>query len=357
MTTPDVDVRAFLRQHLDGLSPLAPPERLDEGLSNVVWRVPADPDSVIVKYAPPHVAADPEIPLDSSRLTFESRALEIFETEGALASLASPLVRPPRPLAFDASIPMLAMEDVGDLPHLGEWLRESDASVEIDDELGRALGRFVGRLHRSTLDDAEIAARFDNTPIQRTRLETQYRAVGEWLEQIEVDGAEHLGRRARDLGERLLKPGRCLTMGDLWPRSILLDESRSALRLIDWEFAHVGRPIQDLAHLSAHLWMHAHRGDDGTVERCRAWGETFWHGYSKVIEPVEGEIRTERARHDAGLHVGAEILTRTIGAFRGGSLYEDVPIEGPVVAEAVATAVERMERPVSLETLFELRDV
>ncbi len=354
MTTPDVDIQAFLRKHLDGLTPLGSPEPLSGGMLNVLWRIPADPDAIVVKYAPPYIAADPDSPLDPSRLTFEFRALDIFDVGGELASLGLSTVRPPRPLAFDASIPMLAMEDCGDWPHLGDRLQRGDEAVALDrgdGEVAWDLGRCLGRLHRRTLDDAEIAARFDNSPIQEMRRDMQYASVGALLERADVERADELGERAAELGERLTQPGRCLTMGDLWPRSLLVDGDRDLLRLIDWEFAHYGDPIQDVAHLAAHLWMHAHCGDAGTRRRTRAWGEGFWRGYADAVASVRDDLLSSSAARDASLHVGAEILVRTVGPFREDYLYEDCLPEGQKVREAVSAAVDFMTNPPSLEAL------
>ncbi len=116
----------YLQERLPDFTPVGAPRRLPEGNLNVVWRVPGAGRSVIVKYAPPYIAADPDTPLDPSRLTIEARCLDALGPDGRLSGLSQSAVRPPRVLDFNDDGHVLVMEDLGDRPTLGRWLHEHD---------------------------------------------------------------------------------------------------------------------------------------------------------------------------------------------------------------------------------------
>lgn len=333
----------YVQEHLPDFQATGPPTRLPEGNLNVVWRLPGADESVIVKYAPPYVAADPDVPLDPSRMVFEARCLKALGSDGALHAVSRPEVRPPRLPHVDSDTHVLVIEDVGDVPTLGRWLREATEEMlsERAQTIGRTLGRFIGRLHQRTLDDDAYAERFNNRPVQETRYAVQYQAVADLLERGGVSDAEALGARAEALGERLLEPGRCLTMGDLWPPSVLVIPD--GLRLIDWELSHYGQPAQDVAHFAAHLWMQAHRAasDAAATAAERVW-QTFLAAYRETVGEAAADLVSEA---DCSIHFGAEILVRTIGRFQDGYMYQGLSPDHEAVQEAVHTAARSLRNP------------
>ena len=352
MRSPDA-VRAFVARRMPGFEPVEA-HPLPGGNLNFVWRVEGRGGPVIVKHAPPFIARAPEIPLDPSRLAFEARALEAFGDGGSLAALAREAVRPPRLLAFDADAHALVMEDVGEAPDLGAWLHAAPRTPDAVRDAGRTLGAFVGSLHRASLGDARLAARFRNLVIQETRLDVQYRAVAEMCASGGVPDAPVLGATAVALGEMLLAPGRCLLMGDLWPASILV--TPEGLRLIDWEFAHFGRPLQDVAHLAAHLWMHAHRAPDAArADAALTLLGAFLQAYRRALGPAHAALFDAGELRGCAVHFACEILVRTTGPFRDGYLYEGLPPDAPPIREAVAVAAEHLRRPDRVDTFVTLK--
>lgn len=359
-TMTDAAVRSYLRDALPHLEPTGLPERLPEGNLNAVWRVPVRLDhrstndakgrphgettSVILKHAPPHIAATPDVPLDPSRLRIEAACLKAFDVGGRLHDLASEALRPPRCLHFDADAHVLVMEDVGAVPTLRRWLQTAgaDALSERAASIGRRLGAFIGRLHRRTWGNADVAARFDNRAMQQTRHAVQYQAIGDLLARQGIPDAEALGTRAEAVGQRFLQPGRCLTMGDLWPPSVLV--CPRDLRLIDWELAHFGQPEQDVAHVAAHLWMQAHRAPSPEAKAAaRAIHTAFQAAYRDALGassspiPVDA-VLTDAMRRRAAVHFGAEILVRAVGSFQAGYVYDGCPPDHADVQDAVAVA-------------------
>ena len=246
------------------------------------------------------------------------------------------------------------MEDVGTAPDLGAWLHAAPRTPAAAHDAGRTLGAFVGSLHRMTLDDAQLAPRFRNLVIQQTRLEVQYRGVAEMCENAGLPDARRLGEAAVALGEALLAPGRCLLMGDLWPASVLV--TPEGMRLIDWEFAHFGRPLQDVAHFAAHLWMLAHRASDAArADAARALLGAFHGAYRRALGPAHAALFDAEELRGCAVHFACEILVRTTGPFREGYLYEDLPPGSAVIREAVAVAAEHLRRPDDVDTFARLK--
>ena len=318
---------------------LGPWERLG-GLVNVVHRVAAKPvASVIVKYAPPHLASAPEIPLAPARLAFEHAALRALAPGAALAGVLGSRVRAPRVLGADLASAVLVLEDFGARPDLAAALSAQPAPAGAL----RALGEALAGLHVRSAGSAELAAAFDNADVQATRRAVQYEPVGEWLAAAGVADAAALGARAAALGRALLAPGRCLVMGDLWPASVLV--TGEDLGLIDWEFAHYGRPLQDVAHLAAHLWMHEQRAARSETARVFARARVeFLHGYASALAAAPGLFDAAELA-DAAVHAACEILARTLGPFRAGFLYDDLRPDAPALAGAVAQAAAQLRAP------------
>ncbi|CAN5257488.1 phosphotransferase [soil metagenome] len=335
MLRTEAEILAHLSRRVPDARPAGEPQRLTGGHLNDVWRIPAQPRSLIVKSAPPYVAALRSVPLDPDRIRFEAQSLELLGPEGLLASLCSEALRPPIAIDFDPDVHVLVMEDFGALADLGAHLRRGNGSSDWGDRLGR----FVGALHAATAGDETLANLFNNSSVQQSRLTVQYRAVRRLLAESGFAAPPEVARRAAELGMRLTAPGACLTMGDLWPASILVDRDR--LRLIDWEFAHYGQPAQDVAHLLGHLWMHAQQARDatGVAERL---AQAFLTAYLAAVASVRPTLLDARFVPDCAVHMGAEILMRVIGPFKPGYLYEHLHTDSRPVRDAVGFSIESM---------------
>lgn len=332
------------------------------GTLNNVWRVPGQPASVIAKYAPPHIASAPDVPLDPERLHVAARCLHLFAPDEALADLAASACRPPRRLGWDATAPLLVMEDVGPCPDLGTWLHTTIPHPPSAAEVGARLGRFIAQLHTRTYGAAAIAEDVVNPAMQETRHAVQYSQVHAFLEAAGIDDAEALGRRATALGERFQEPGRCMIMGDLWPQSVLVDTASDAtaeVRLIDWELGHFGHPAQDLGHMAAHGWMLAHRAPSPAAEHAaHACLQQFLAEYRATVQAERpeavGAFCGPEVWRTAALHMGCEILARTTGAFQDGYLYDRLAPTHPAMQHAVHEAARHLRTPDAVPTFAAL---
>ncbi len=285
---------ALLNARFPGEAPFEHLEPLTGGNLNEVWRAQGRVRSVIVKRAPPWVASAPSVPLSRRRLLFETRALRFVESKFPPGPVFAPRV-----LGFCRREWLLLLEDLGVGPDL--------SAVPLEESLYFELGRFIGLLHRSTAGDERVARRFQNLDVQRTRLASQYRAIEGFARQAGADDAVALGRRAVELGERLLGRGVCLTMGDLWLRAGLV--RARGVALIDWEFAHYGSLAQDLGHLAAHLVMHGvAKGLEAEASQAL---RAFFRGYAS-----EAPMTSPAIEADTAVHFGCEVLARLFGPFR-----------------------------------------
>lgn len=345
------DVLAFVGRHLPALNIVGDPQTLPGGLMNQVWKVQATPNPVVVKYAPPYIASAPSIDFDASRIIFEARALEAFEEDGPFSQLSSTAIRPPRLIARDDEAHALILEDIGEGVDLAVWLSHAESS---DFLFAFLLGQFIGSLHRDSLNKKAFYAEFDNHSIQQTRQRVQYDAIGSLCEEAELADAAELGKQARDLGIRLLEPGHCLIMGDLWPPSIQV--TPRGIRIIDWEFVHFGNPAQDIAHLAAHLWMLQHRVPERKKTISGFW-EHCIQSYTRATQSVIEALWPARYLADASIHFGSEIMVRTIGPFQQGYLYDGLSPEDDILNEAIQHAALHLRRPESIKNISQLFSV
>ena len=321
-------------QTLDGafphLAPFSAPVRVPGGFLNYVWRATAAHGSVVVKRAPPWAASVPQMSMSPQRLLLEARALRQFE-HAPLNGLLSEGVRPPHLLGFCRAAWLLLEEDVGTGPDLSKALPDPGPFT--------VLGAFIAGLHRETSGSELFRRRFANVDIQRTRLTSQYGHIGAFAARAGAEDAERLGAVALDLGRRLVEPGRCLVMGDLWPASVLLRPE--GLRVIDWEFATYGNPAQDVGHLVAHLVLLTLSNEpaEGAID-------AFLTSYRAGLGARLGELWDAGVHRDAGIHLGCELLARAWGPFPTScGLDETAP------ARATAAGLAALRQPAAVPSL------
>ncbi|MEZ4270141.1 MAG: aminoglycoside phosphotransferase family protein [Myxococcota bacterium] len=337
------EVNDYIHRRLPNWSGTVAAEKLSGGYLNHVWRVGVFPNSVIVKWAPNHIATAPDIQLDAQRIGFEARALRLLESNEILEDLQQTKVRAPRVLYFNAQDHVLVLEDFGPLCALDALLPLSTAFTQ---HVTR-VGKFIGTLHQKTVSHTDLARYFNNQPIQLSRQELQYRSVASICQAMGLDDWQHLGQQAMILSQRLLQPGRTLTMGDLWPRSILIDQNTSYL--IDWEFCHYGNPLQDVAHLAAHLWMLCqvaeHRTEHATAPTRRL--DYFLSAYRQALNRTFASLWDQETQTLCAVHFGCEILTRILGPFKHGYIYEGMDDSHPLIRQAANIAVKHLRAPQS----------
>lgn len=174
---------------------------------------------------------------------------------------------------------------------------------------GRTAGAVLGRIHRMTWNDAELAAAFDTTTgFHALRIEPYLLATAA----RHPDLAEPIHAEAR----RLTQARRCLVHGDFSPKNLLVhpeepcDATMDQARLIvvDCEVAWYGNPAFDVAFLLNHLLikaLHVPAARRGMIELTRA----AWNAYRDEL----GEARLGHVPEDVGRLLPMLMLARVDG--------------------------------------------
>jgi len=324
----------IIHQHLPRFRPTGELKLQQGGNLNNVWRIEGTKSNLIIKWAPPYVAASPDVPLSPQRIHFEARALELFKKENLLGSITNDKIRPPELIHFDANYNLIIMEDLGQLSSITEWVKTKGTA-----DLGANLGKFIGLLHKKTLGLIELGSAFQNHNVQQTRREVQYNSAAEYAQKAGITDTNQLKAKCTALGDKLLQPGKCLIMGDLWPPSLLVNNDR--LRIIDWEFSHFGHPLQDVGHFAAHCWMQAHCSSQKVDKQLlkELWNY-FWQNYTQTLAEDYATLFTKAEKDDMTTHIGAEILIRATGPFKSGYVFESYAANHPKIKQAVQKAVQ-----------------
>ncbi|WP_340102936.1 phosphotransferase [Rhodohalobacter sp. 8-1] len=313
---------------------------LSGGNINVVWRAKGE-TNVIIKHAPPHIAVNPDVPLSDFRIDFEARALMALNKGGQFSEITGEEIRPPELIAYDKERSLIIMEDVGDF----QQLNKLDIVNHSPEQIGKRLGQFIGNLHRTTFHDEKFGSEFRNLDIQNVRNQLQYQSAHEYADVPDSTLQNKLQKKSSNLGHRLLKPGKCLIMGDLWPPSVLVNKSDD-IRLIDWEFVHFGRPLQDIGHFAAHCRMQQHIAKSEAVYDF--WTETwreFWSAYRESTGSFYDDLFDTEELNDMGVHIGTEILVRAFGPFKDGYVYEPFDKTHSVLDEAKEMSIDFILNP------------
>ncbi|MFH5886219.1 phosphotransferase family protein [Halalkalibaculum sp. DA3122] len=335
-------IYALISDHLPQFERVGSLESLRGGNLNYVWRLRGKNKNLIIKHAPPYIASNPDIPLNNNRIDFEARALELFESAETLSEISSAQVRPPERLLYEPNQSLLVMEDIGSVPAIDSWLSSAAETTQI----GSLLGHFIGQLHKKTFNDSGLRKQFNNKPIQETRNQVQYQPAADYASEIISIQNTNFEARTKALGEKLLDPGKCLVMGDLWPASILIKNGN--LRLIDWEFVHYGRPLQDAGHFVAHCWMQAHTASSSSeTNKWKQLWLSFWRKYQHTTGEVFEELFNQEEHDFMTTHIAAEVLVRAAGPFKDGYIYKAFPPSHPKIEEAVNNAIQISERTIA----------
>jgi tRNA A-37 threonylcarbamoyl transferase component Bud32 len=140
-----------------------------------------------------------------------------------------------------------------------------------DPQIARSLGEILARWHATTLLDGRVRALFPDTVLfDQLRVDPYYRATAAHR----LDLAGHI----EGYVERMQHNRLCLVHGDFSPKNVLVGDG---IWVIDFEVAHVGDPVFDVAFMLNHLLLkRVHLpGSRGAEESVRA----FWAGYEGAV--------------------------------------------------------------------------
>jgi 5-methylthioribose kinase len=290
-------------------------EPLDGGVSNDVLAVTGDDIDVVVKQALPRLRVAQEWYADVTRILTEAAALRFASS-----------IRPDDvPAVVDVDEAAMTLT----LARADRALRNWKADLlrgSVDRRTGERLATALAAWHASSTDRPELCERFGTGAFVELRISPYHRAIS----------ARHPAVSARidTLADGLLTRRLCLVHGDLSPKNVLADGDQ--ICVLDWEVAHYGDPVFDVAFLQTHLLLKAiHR-----PASAHAYNDVAACFLQTYDEAVPGVLRSPDD-YLAG-HVACLLLAR---------------VDGKSPAEYLTTAEADRVRALALDALSDATDV
>ncbi|GAB3878933.1 phosphotransferase family protein [Terrabacter terrigena] len=218
---------------------------------------------------------------------------------------------------------------------------------DVNPPVGGQLGEVLGRWQRLTLRAELPAEVHGQSSFDVLRLEPYYRTAARRRPELSAQ----ILALAEELSTRRL----CLVHGDFSPKNVLVGppEEELPLWVIDFEVAHHGHPVFDLAFMASHLTLKAiHRP---------AWAPRYDNCLREFLGAYAREVSSDGGSAESGLsprmssmlsHVGALLVARVVG--RSPAEYLSAKEKAHSLALGVALLREPRDE---LEGLFELRNV
>ena len=248
-------------------------QRLEGGMINYTYRLYFNNDSLprssILKFAFPSMSSDDNKIFPINRQDFEEKALNLFinrpnqwQNDISLVLDQNPYIMIPRVQFRDEKKHILIIDDCGEVIELQQWLCHRDCSsksnIILSRQYGEQLATFLLDMQVASLPSInELEVHLHNEEIEQCILTYFVRTIGESLDLCEITGANELALVAIHHFEyyfsHMTNDVKVLAHGDLLPSSILINENRSKLAIIDWEFVNVLSPAWDLAFLLSYL--------------------------------------------------------------------------------------------------------
>jgi 5-methylthioribose kinase len=324
-------------------------EEIGDGNLNTVYRFSdtARPErSIVLKHAPPYIKVlGPDYPLSTERLTYESRALDVYNR---LVSGTSPAQ-----YNFDAEAAVIAMEDLRN----ARVLRADLIAGTVDIAIAEQIGRFMGIVHSQTYVDnvdretaQHYKRQFANTTMQSitadyvftfpyTEHETNFWTPGlaSDVQQLKTD-TDFL-RQAAHLKQIFLTAQQGVTHGDLHTGSVLLQNDTA--KVIDAEFAFYGPVGFDLGLYWANylLSYFSHQDTLSVQSALKTAIRQTWRTYTAEFKMVDARLKARTLQnifHDAVGFAGLEMLRRLIGAAHVKDIEDIVDISRKLRVERAA---------------------
>lgn len=238
-------------------------EVLTGGVSCVVLAVASDEREIVVKQALPELKTKAKWVADQRRAIVEADAMQVYH------SITPENV--PELLDCDEENFTLTMSR---LPHSCTNWKIDLLEGRIHPEMGQRLGRVLAAWHNATAGDLAIKAKFmEGELFEQLRVSPFYRAVSE--------KNPNLQPVINELINEITSEKIALVHGDFSPKNILATADQSPV-VLDFEVAHTGNPVFDLAFLSAHLLCKIIATDvPGNKELLAATAKGFFSAYQQ----------------------------------------------------------------------------
>ena len=295
-------------------------ESLGWGISNTLVKVATHDDCMVVKQSLPKLRVEDDWFADQSRIFRERVCIDILGEilpEGILPTILDE--------DTDNFLFVMSCAPVGGV----NW-KEQLLAGQVDTDVAEKVGSVLGIVHLETADSAGIREQFiDDAPFVQLRIDpyhwTTAKAYPDLAKIINVEA------------QRMLDIKIALVHGDYSPKNVIV--TGKDIFLLDFEVAHYGNPVFDLAFLLNHLLLKAILN----VHIKQSYFEAvaaFWKGYTLESAPVSLEKDTVK-------QLGCLMLARISGKS---------PAEYIAKAETKAI-VRNIARSILLDDLATLSEV
>ena len=315
---------------------------LGGGVSNIVICVTGDGvpgGALVVKQSLPQLRVAQEWRADRSRIHREWASIRY------LAGILPP-----------GSVPQVVDQDDGNFcyvmtaaPAGGVNWKEALLAGDIDTAVAGKVGRLLGEMHRATAikdkdrdgaegDIPEVLLPFaDQRSFVQLRIDPYHRATAA----AHPDLADAINSAA----DRMLGRPLALVHGDYSPKNVIVSGagSAAAVMLLDFEVAHLGHPVFDLAFMLNHLTLKALHRPEVAAQYNRA-AAAFWSEYAAADTPA---VLADGMEPDTVRQMGALLLARVDGKS---------PVEY-ITAEADKARVRSLARAILLGDITRLDDI
>ena len=271
------------------------------GVSNVVLAVNNGSTRLVVKQALARLDVPDEWLATRERTLVEGAAL-------ALAHAITP-TRVPYPLDVDEDALVLVIPSA---PADWRCLKDDLMDGRVDPAVFVELGRVLAPWHSETSGLTEVTPLCDDQDsFRQLRTDPFHRVIAE----LHPDLAPTILRCADELERRR----DCLVHGDFSPKNILVGDD--GLWVIDFEVAHIGAPVFDLAYLLTHLVLKsvhlpAHSG------AFQAAATSFLTSYLATLTGADLDPALAPRTDSVIEHLGCVLLARVDGRSRASYLDE-----------------------------------
>jgi 5-methylthioribose kinase len=310
--------------------------RLAGGVSGTVLLVETDRTRIVVKQALSQLLVDNPWFAKPERAQTEAAALT------ALHAMTAPFV----PELIDSDPGQCALVMTAAPAAWRRWksvLLDDDSHPGNASATGRTLGAVLGTWHRATAGDAAVADRFDDyEAFEQLRVDPFHETVRARHPQL----SDAIGACISDLVERR----ECLVHGDFSPKNVLVDPTDpERLWVLDFEVAHYGAAVFDLAFLHCHLLLkavHRPQAADALADTAAAFQEAY--------TAAAGLSAAEWATRRLGWHTACLLLARVDGISPAGYLADP---SRERVRDLATTLLSSPDRPIAdVWALFKERE-
>lgn len=235
--------------------------QLSGGLVNYVYRLVFENGSTsILKYFPPYLAINKSVQMSQNRYFVEKSALEILGAQPWVPNHPKSIIRTPKLIYHDDTLFVLIMEDAGENVKTLFTCLTLESSSKLDKDFislfSKELKTFLTYLTDQSNIRQETHQVFKNETgwaILNSYFPTLWSNQAKSLN-IEKELEKYIAKSVDIFGGRI-DENSVFSFGDLWPNSILIDEDKKLIWIIDWEMARFETRTRDLEQLIANLWV------------------------------------------------------------------------------------------------------